>query len=374
VSNTATISGGGEQVQFTGNNSSTAQSNAQPPAIDLSVSKPQANPQQAFPSSTLTFTVPAANLGPQAATTSGVTIKNTISFGGADLNGLTYIGATSGGTNGWSCDATMATSGGTGTVNCNNPSGMGPAGTQTSPSDTTLLTLKFVVGQIAAGSQITLTSTIDPTVVYTADTNQSNNTASASVTMLAGCTTTCPDLTAAIAVDQSTVTLDYQTDGAGCPLNIPCYTDSATLNYSATIADANPAGAINPSGGGAGNGAVWVFITPDANLTYDWAGATLSGAFTLTGHTPTCYAPGSVPVSANAPAGAAACNFDVAGSSAVTVKFSATAPTSIFAANPYPSPVKTKVDISATNSPDPNLPDTDSTATASTTVTTVTHP
>src|SRR5205823_6375796 len=157
-------------------------------------------------------------------------------FGGSDLNGLSYIGSTSGGTNGWSCDATMSVNGGTGTVNCTNPNGMGPAGTNQSPSDTTLLTLRFVVGQITAGSQIKLTSQIDPTQVYTEDTNQSNNTASLSVTMLAGCPSNCPDLTAALAVDQSAVTLHWEIDGVGCP--VPpnsCYLDSFTLKYSATV-------------------------------------------------------------------------------------------------------------------------------------------
>jgi hypothetical protein len=240
-----------------------------------------------------------------------------------------------------------------------------------SPSDTTVLTLKFVVGQIAAGSQITLTSTIDPNTVYTEDTNRSNNTASLSVNMLAACPSSCPDLTAAISVDQSTVTLHFSTGGCG---GLGCYIDAATLKNTITIADANPTPAIKPSGGGAGSGAVWVFIAPDANLTYNWAGATVTGAFTLTGHTPTCYAPGSVPAAANAPAGDGACNFDLDGSSAATIMLSVSAPVSILGPNPYPSPVMTQVAISTTNSPDPNLPEPDSSATATTTVTTAVVP
>jgi uncharacterized repeat protein (TIGR01451 family) len=376
INNTATVSGGGEQAQYSGNNSSTAFASAQAPTLDLSVSQPQASPQQAYPSSTLTFAIPAANLGPQAATKSGgVTVKNTISFGASNLNGLSYDGSTSGGTNGWSCDATMSVSGGTGTINCNNPSGMGPAGTQLSPSDKTVLTLKFVVGQIAAGSQITLTSQIDPNLVYPEDTNQSNNTASVSVNMLAACPTNCPDLTATMTVDQSAVTLHYETTTAlDCPFNVPCYIDSATLTYTATVAEANAAPVINPSGMmGAGNGAVWVWIKPDSNLTYNWAGATITGAYLLTGHTPTCFAPGSVPMAGNAPSGDGACNFDLAGSSAATITLSASAPTSIFSTHPYPSPVTTEVDISNVNSPDPT-PDSAFTATASTTVTTVDQP
>jgi hypothetical protein len=381
VANTATISGGGESGSYAsdGNNSSTATITTVSPAIDLAVTGVQPQPQQTFTNSTLSFSVNAANLGPQPATKAGgVTVKNVVSLN--STKGLIYDGTTSGGTNGWTCDTTMTDNGdGTGTVNCSGAfvngtlTGMGANVPNANPPSTTVLTLKFFVGsQIAQNTVITLTSTIDPSNVYPEDTNQANNTAVGNATVLGGCTTTCPDLSANLTVDQATATLHFSTI-VSCGFG--CYTDSATLNYTTTIADLNPTGAINPSGGGAGHGAVWVFFKEDSNLTYaDWGSATITGAFTLTGHTPTCYNPGNVNLPAETPAGDAGCNFDVAGSSGVTIKFSATtAP--VFSTTPpppYPSPV-TEVDIDKTNSPDPT-PDASFTATVSTTITTVVVP